>query len=84
MLDIQEESVNILICEVQKAKSMKRVWNDSDREPEIQGVRTPSPMTKEVASMVKINRKNLAILLFSRPLLKFEHHPKCLLGNSSL
>lgn len=50
----------------------------------MQGVRTPSPMTMEVPSMVMIKRKNLANWLFSSLNLSFEALRKRLLGNSSL
>ena len=35
-------------------------------KPEMQGVRTPSPITMEVPSMVTIKRMNLAQGLFSK------------------
>jgi hypothetical protein len=52
-------------------------------EPEMQGVRTPSPITMEVPSIVANRRKSLANLLFSSLDLSFDALRKRLLGNSS-
>lgn len=49
----------------------------------MQGVRTPSPMTMEVPSMVAKSRKNLANLLFSSLDFSFVALRRRLLGNSS-
>nr|GMN31763.1 hypothetical protein TIFTF001_041632 [Ficus carica]GMN32517.1 hypothetical protein TIFTF001_041748 [Ficus carica] len=49
----------------------------------MQGVRTPSPMTMEVPSMVANNKKYLADLLFSSLDLILDARFRLLLGNSS-
>lgn len=50
----------------------------------MQGVRTPSPMTIEVPSIVMIKRKNLAKWLFSSWDLILDALLRLLVGNSSL
>lgn len=49
----------------------------------MQGVRTPSPMTMEVPSMVANKRKNFANRLFSSLYLRLDALLRRLLGNSS-